>query len=183
MAIGGIVHAVLVVGVIGDGTLGSFCCLAVMDVSLTGSDDFLDLSIPEPILNLLQPLMAFSFLGEDRLGNGAEILAGMIPVDDLDSVWEIMGNQVPNPDGPITDKNQFLGLVCQASNAGSPQQTTELLGGCDLSVITDFLSPGISLSVNRSHSIPTQGFQLSPFFSDRHLDAIQRTVQSFGDAF
>ena len=120
LAVVGIIHALLVVGVIGDRTLSSLSGQGMLEVTLTGLDHLLGAAMPQPIFDFPLPTFSLILCGENRLSNGREILDSIIPIHNLDGIGEIMGDQLPNPGRPITEKNQFLGFVRQASYPGGP---------------------------------------------------------------
>ena len=95
---------------------------------------------------MLKPLMILgSIFTKDSFSDGGEILAGMIPVHDLDCVWKIVLDQFPDPDGSITNEDQFLIQVSLALASRSPEQLTELVRCLDVTVIADILGLQIIL--------------------------------------
>ena len=104
-------HALPVVGIVSNGPLNSLFRLDIVAELLTSLDNFGNIALPEPIFGHFQPESSFRLLREDRIGDSGEILTGMVPIDDLNGIWEVMGNQVPNPLGTITDENQLLSLI------------------------------------------------------------------------
>ena len=70
-------------------------------------DEFVDLSFPQQATCVFEPgLIGLGAQAEGGFRHRGQILAGMIPVNDLNSLREMTLNQFPDPDRPITDKDR-----------------------------------------------------------------------------
>ncbi len=76
---------------------------------LAGMDQLVDLTLPQQCACFFQPgMIIFCIQAKSGFGDGREIFTGMVPVDDLNRMGKVSFDQFPDPDGPITNKDQFF---------------------------------------------------------------------------
>ena len=78
----------------------------------------------------------------------------MISIHNLDGLWEVVGNQFLNPGRLITDEDEFSGLTGQTSDAGGPQQSSEILSRRYI-VVADFC-PWCLITMHICNPLPAQ---------------------------
>lgn len=77
-----------------------------------GSEHLINLPFPEQVFGLGDPdFFVLRGSAKDSFCDWMEILAGVVPVDDLDSVRKILLNEFPDPHGPITHKDLLFGSI------------------------------------------------------------------------
>jgi len=120
-----IVPARLVVRDGGEGLLNGLSLGAIL---FEVGEPALELAVPERIEGALGPVRGEIGLAIDSVGGVPEGLAGMLPVDHLDGIGEVLVGQAPNPGGAITDHHDLVGLSDAAPKGFEPEQAAERLG-------------------------------------------------------
>ena len=105
------------------------------------ADQIVDLPFPELATSLLQPGLIFRGLTpKGGLRHRRQILAGMIPINDLHGIGEVMRDQLPNPDRAITDKNQLFREIGIPLASRRPKELRELFSRLDVTGIANVWS-------------------------------------------
>jgi hypothetical protein len=60
-----------------------------------------EFTIPQIGTDLPDPILSFLIIRESSIGDGSEIFGGMKSIHDLDGMWVMATDLVPNP--PLTD--------------------------------------------------------------------------------
>jgi hypothetical protein len=138
LAKAGIIHACLVVGKVGDCFVNSGGGLR--RELLAGIDQLVDLTFPQQGACIFEPgLRGLRIQAKSGFGNRGQIGTGMIPVNDLHRLREVPCDQVPDPDGSITDKDQFFIEISLPLTGTGLKEITELVAGFEVTGIADLL--------------------------------------------
>src|SRR6266496_1392455 len=104
----------------------------------------------------------------------------MIPIHNLDSVREMTFDEFPNPDGAITDKDQFFVQIGLALAGAGPKQFAEFFARLEVTGVTNLLSlefillaypsgmvAAFLIGLHRFHSIPGYILEFTPLPNQR----------------
>lgn len=109
--------------------------------TLGKSDDLRDLALPQLPADSFQLALTLlaAFIGQGN--HFLQVFEGMILIHNLHRLGIIAADQVPDSEGTITHKHQFLGQVGQQLTTSRPHQLAKL--GCfgDIVVIAQAFSP------------------------------------------
>ncbi len=132
----GIVHSFFVVGVIGDGFFDKWSSVYMTQESATCKNHFLNTTFPKVSFCSCKPFLGLTCIcAKCSFCNGSEILTGMIPIHNLDSLREIFFDQSPNPSGAIRYKNDFIVCIDIVLYSCCPKQPAKLFCFRDVAII------------------------------------------------
>jgi len=107
-----IVHAMLVVGVVRDGTMKGCCGIRAFLPDATALDDVVDAPVPQLLTCDIEPFLFARFpITKHCCCDIVQVLGRMIPVHNLDSLGKKVIYQLPYPRCTIGYEDNLLGSI------------------------------------------------------------------------